>query len=215
MKPLAHLLLLLALCWSSTLTDAYFYVPNFMNSLPFQAGSAFATRNNSLIVFGGQNATTVYTNNLYQLTQTSDSFTWEELPQNNRPPGNLYGQAVISSTGQTMLLLGGLGEATVNQLVPIQMYSYNFSTQTWGAWANNNNANVTDVPYNRQMFSASYDNSNTVYIFGGSLNMSAIYQDFYALDTSTMSFTELPNPGQGRYGHTSSFLRYVHLCSHP
>lgn len=93
-----------------------------MSSLPFQAGSAFVTRNNSLIIFGGQNATTVYTNNLYQLTQTSDSFTWEELPQNNPPPGNLYGQAVISSTGQTMLLLGGLSEATVNREMPIQMY---------------------------------------------------------------------------------------------
>ncbi|CDS11467.1 hypothetical protein LRAMOSA03730 [Lichtheimia ramosa] len=177
-----------------------------MSSLPFQAGSAFVTRNNSLIIFGGQNATTVYTNNLYQLTQTSDSFTWEELPQNNPPPGNLYGQAVISSTGQTMLLLGGLSEATVNREMPIQMYSYNFSTQTWAGWANNNNANATNVPLNRQMFSASYDNSNTVYIFGGSLNNTAIYQDFYALDTRSMSFTPLPSPNQGRYGHTASFL---------
>lgn len=184
-----------------------------MSSLPFQAGSAFATRNNSLIIFGGQNATTVYTNNLYQLTQTSDSFTWEELPQNNPPPGNLYGQAVISSTGQTMLLLGGLAEATVNRELPIQMYSYNFSTQTWAGWANNNNANATNVPLNRQMFSASYDNSNTVYIFGGSLNNSAIYQDFYALDTRSMSFTPLPSPNQGRYGHTASYLRYVAMQS--
>ncbi|KAI9321079.1 hypothetical protein BX666DRAFT_1914183 [Dichotomocladium elegans] len=205
MKPSLGLLLLAAL-WSASLTHAYFYVPNFMSSLPFQGGSAFASRGSSLFIYGGENSTESYTSNMYQLTQTATSYTWQKVPQKSPGPPNRYGQAVISSSGSTMMLLGGMSATTNNQALPLQLYSYNFDQQTWSSWANNNNTNVTNVPLNRQLFSATYDNSSTIYIFGGALNQSAVFSDFYALDTSTFTFTQLQSPNQPRYGHTASLL---------
>ncbi|KAI7848065.1 hypothetical protein BDC45DRAFT_524491 [Circinella umbellata] len=190
---------------TASLTQAYFYVPNFMSTLPFQGGSAYATKGDSLIIFGGENATTSFTNKLYQLQQTSNTYTWKELPQQNPPPGALYGQAMVSNTGNTLIVMGGMTQATTDQVVPIQMYSYDFGTTKWNAAPTNTNASNT-VPFNRQMFSATYDNSSTVYIYGGSLNASAIFPDFYALNTQTLQFTQLPDPGIPRYGHTASLL---------
>ncbi|KAI9497965.1 hypothetical protein BDB00DRAFT_755847 [Zychaea mexicana] len=85
------------------------------------------------------------------------------------------------------------------------MYSYDFGTGAWAAAPTNVNA-TTAVPYNRQLFSATYDNSSTVYIYGGALNNTAIFSDFYALNTQTLAFTPLPTPGVSRYGHTASLL---------
>lgn len=205
MKLLATLLLLGL--WSATLSDAYFYVPNFMSSLPFQGGSAFAQRgSNSIVIFGGENGTTPYTNGLYQLQQTGDTFTWQALEQQNPPPGSTYGQAIVSNTGSTFLLMGGLSQTQSNQSLPLQMYSYNFDTKTWGAWGGNTNANASGVPLNRQRFTATYDNNTSVYIYAGVANNN-ILGDFYKLDTSKMQFTKLSDPGQPRYGHTASILR--------
>ncbi|KAI7875341.1 galactose oxidase [Lichtheimia hyalospora FSU 10163] len=86
------------------------------------------------------------------------------------------------------------------------MYSYSFESKSWGAWGGNSNTNATNVPLNRQRFTATYDNGTSVYIYGGSLNNTAIFGDFYKLDTGKMEFTALPNPGQPRYGHTASML---------
>ncbi|KAI9258033.1 hypothetical protein BDA99DRAFT_561472 [Phascolomyces articulosus] len=208
MMAISYFVLALLLS-TATLTQAYFYVPNFMSTLPFQGGSAYATRGDSIYIFGGENATSSHTNKLYQLQQTSTSFTWREVPQTNPPPGALYGQAMVSNTGKTMLLLGGMSDQTANQEIPLQLYSYNFDTTEWHAAPTNNNLNATaSIPYNRQLFSATYDNGTTLYIYGGSLNNTAIFPDFYKVDvgTSNFVFTELPNPGIPRYGHTASLL---------
>ena len=180
-----------------------------MSSLPFQGGSAFAQRGgDSIVIFGGENGTNPYTNGFFQLQQTGDTFTWQALEQQNPPPGVTYGQAIVSNTGSTFLLMGGLSQSALNQSSPLQMYSYNFESKTWGAWGGNTNTNATNVPVNRQRFTATYDNGTNVYIFGGgSLDNTAIYDDFYKLDTGKMEFTALPNPGQQRYGHTASMLR--------
>ncbi|KAI9319235.1 hypothetical protein BX666DRAFT_1924266 [Dichotomocladium elegans] len=205
MKALSLLLLSVL---SATLTNAYFYVPNFMSTLPFQGGSAFAKNNNSLYIFGGENATSTYTNSLYQLTQTESSYTWTTVPQTNPPPGTLYGQAVVYSSGKSMLLMGGLSNSTSNQALPLQMYSYSFDGHNWSTWAGNGNSSLAMsgvAPVNRYMFSATYDNNSKVYIYGGAFNNSAL-PDFYAFDVSTFQFTQLNNPNRPRYGHTASFL---------
>lgn len=203
--------LLVGLLWSATVCHAYFYVPNFMSTLPFKGGMAYATRGNSLILFGGENATTSYTNDLYQLTQTgqstTSSFTWQKLPQTNAPSGNLYGQGIVSKSGDTFLLMGGVSQSTVNQIVPLQMYSYSFSTQSWSAWPNNTMNATVGVPLNRQLFSATYDNDTMVYICGGALNASIIFNNCFGLNTNTMQFSQLANLPLPRYGHTASLLR--------
>ena len=194
--------------------DAYFYVPNFVANLPFKGGMATASRNNtSLVMFGGENVTTSYTNDFYQLTQVADTYNWQIIPQTNAPPGNLYGQAVVTNDNNNMFLLGGMTNTTNSQLVPLQVYQYSFQSQTWTASPNNNAVvgNTTALPYNRKLFSATYDNQNKVYIYGGAVNNSAsfIFSDFYSLDLTTQQYTKLPSPPQpiARYGHTASLLR--------
>ncbi|KAG0167483.1 hypothetical protein DFQ28_005978 [Apophysomyces sp. BC1034] len=179
-----------------------------MASLPFQGGMAYVQRNNSLIVYGGANATSRYTNKLYQLTQSTDTFTWEELPQQGPlPPGSVYSQAVLSTSGNNMLVIGGMySQATVQS--PLQIYVYRFDTHTWTASATNTPTNTTTgVPLNRKLFSATGDKSNNVYICGGiDANNSQVFSDFYMFSPTTLSFTKLPDVQEPRYGHTSSLL---------
>lgn len=192
-----------------SVTEAYFYVPSFMSNLPFQGGMASATKNNSLYMFGGENATTSYTNNLYKLDQLTDTFTWETVNQVNTPPGTLYGQAVMTNNDTQMYLLGGMTNATNNQSVPLQYYQFAFDTNTWAAATTNTNAtgNFT-MPLNRKLFSANYDSStNKIFIYGGALNENAIFSDLWSFDTTTQQFTQLPELGVPRYSHTASLLR--------
>lgn len=199
-------LLLLSLL---SVTEAYFYVPSFMSNLPFQGGMATAQKNNSLYMFGGENATTSYTNNLYRLEQLDNTFSWEAVNQVNTPPGTFYGQAVVTDNGSHMYLFGGMANATNNQMVGLQYYQFAFDTNTWTAPTTNTNStgNFT-IPLNRKLFSANYDSSNNkVYIYGGSLNESAIFRDLWSFDTTTQQFTQLQDPGVPRYAHTASLLR--------
>ncbi|KAG2204229.1 hypothetical protein INT46_008844 [Mucor plumbeus] len=169
---------------------------------------ASAAKNNSLYMFGGENATNSYTNNLYKLDQLTDTFTWETVNQVNTPPGTLYGQAVITNNDTQMYLLGGMTNATNNQLVPFQYYQFAFDTNTWTAPTTNTNAtgNIT-MPLNRKLFSANYDSSTSkIFIYGGSLNESAIFSDLWSFDTTTQQFTQLPELGVPRYSHTTSLL---------
>ncbi|RCI04781.1 hypothetical protein CU098_012460 [Rhizopus stolonifer] len=167
---------------------------------------ASAQRNMSLVMFGGENATTTYTNNLYQLTQTQDSFDWQVMTQNNPPPGTIYGQAVVSKDLNSMYLLGGVSNATANQQVPFQYYQFSFSNSSWTAGPTNSITNTTNMPLNRKLFSATYDGSNKIYIYGGALNESAIFYDFFSFDITTNQFTSLTAPNIPRYAHTGSYL---------
>lgn len=192
-----------------SVVDAYFYVPNFMSNLPFKGSMATATRNNSLILFGGENATNAYTQDLYQLTQTPTSFNWQVLLQNNPPPGTLYGQSVVTNNNNNMYLLGGMTNTTNNQVFPFQTYQYSFGSNTWTPSPLNNVSltNTTAVPLNRKLHSVTYDNNNKIYIYAGAINATAVYNDFFSLDISTQQYTSLPTPGVRRFGHTASFLR--------
>lgn len=189
-------------------TNAYFYVPTFMSNLPFQDGMAFAQRNNSLILFGGENATNTYTNNLYELSQLSDTFSWKTLNQTNTPPGTIYGQSIIHQN--TMHLFGGMTNSTTNQLIPLQHYQYSFQNQSWTSSstnAQNVSLNATTVPLNRKLFSATFDGNSKIYFYGGALNESAIFSDFWSYDLNTNQYTQLPNIQLPRYAHSASYLR--------
>lgn len=207
------LLLITLLLSSIAFTDAYFYVPNFMSNLPFQGGMATAQRNNTLLMFGGENATNRFTNNLYQISQLPNTFQWQVLEQNNRPPGTLYGQAIVANNNNHMYLLGGVTNTTINQVAPFQYYQFAFDTNTWTAAATNNgnvSSNATITPMNRYAFSATYDGQNKIYILGGAIsgiNGTKFFNDFYVLDTTTHQFTQLPGPNVSRSGHTASYLR--------
>jgi hypothetical protein len=197
--------------------QAYFYVPSFMNSLPFRGGMAFAQKNDSLYLFGGENATVHYTNDLYKLTQTSTSYTWEVVPQINPPNGTVYSQSYITADGENMVLLGGMSNTTYGRGLPLQMYTYNFGSKTWTAHPNNN-ANLTSTSpgfiYNRQFFSASHDKKNQLtYIFGGAVSPAnpssgsgTVFNDLHVLDANLNAKRLEPTPF-GRYGHTASVLR--------
>ena len=195
----------LLLSWISAI-EAYFYVPNFASVLPFTGGMATAQRNSSLIMFGGETPLSTFNNsNMYELTQTSNSFDWRTINQVNAPPGNIYGQAVVSSDQNRMYLLGGMTNATDNREVPFQYYTFNFQNNSWTAAPTNTNA--TNMPLNRKLFSATYDNANKIYIYGGALNSTAIFNNFFSFDISTNQFTPLASPNVYRFGHTASYLR--------
>ncbi|KAG0175531.1 Acyl-CoA-binding domain-containing protein 5 [Apophysomyces sp. BC1015] len=175
-----------------------------MATLPFKGGMASAQRNNSLILFGGENATVGYANDLYQLTQTADSYTWKILPQ--APVGVTYGRSVVS--GDNFHVFGGISPDTVNRALPFQMYTYSFTNGNWAAAQSNTNLNATGIPLNRQLFSATtYNNGNNVYICGGSLNASYVFPpELWSLDLTTMKYQQLPSPPVARYGHSASLL---------
>jgi N-acetylneuraminic acid mutarotase len=188
---------------------AYFYVPTFMSNLPFQDGMAYAQRNNSLVLFGGENATDTYTNNMYQLTQLSDTFSWETLNQTNTPPGMIYGQSIIHQ--DTMHVFGGITNSTSDQFVPLQHYQYSFQNQSWSSSTTNTQTislNSTTMPLNRKLFSSTFDGTSKVYFYGGALNESIIFSDFWSFDINTSQYTRLPNINLPRYAHSASYLRY-------
>lgn len=188
--------------------QGYFYAPNLASTLPFKGGMAFAQRNQSMILFGGENATTAYTNDLYQLTQTSNGYVWNILPQSNPPPGTTFGEAIYTTQGDSLYLLGGISQTTANQVLPMQVYQYSFESQAWQTLGNGSTNATGGAPNNRQLFSASLDQSgNKVYIFGGALNMTASFNDLWEFDLSTRTFTQLPSFSVAIYGHTSSLLR--------
>ncbi|KAI8987259.1 hypothetical protein BDF20DRAFT_849116 [Mycotypha africana] len=191
-----------------TLSEAYFYVPDFMANLPFKGGMSAAQKDKSLILFGGENATTTYTNDLYQLTRVADTFTWQTLSQQNAPPGNVYGQAIITKDNKNMFLMGGMTNTTNNQIIPLQYYQYSFDSSSWSPAITNGNTSIDPkgIPLNRKLFSATYDGSSKVYIYGGALNETAIFSDFWMMDLNTKKFTPLPSPNIPRYAHTASYL---------
>lgn len=195
------------------LVEGYFYIPTFMNNLPFKGGMAFAQNNNSLYLFGGENATSGYTNDLYQLTQTSNSFNWQIVPQINTPNGTTYAQSYFTADGQNMILLGGMSNTTFGRGLPLQIYSYNLATNTWTANQNNFNTNIsTPVPanfvYNREFFSATYDKKNQLtYIFGGAVSgANTVFNTLHVYDAN-FNAKALASTPYGRYGHTGSILR--------
>jgi N-acetylneuraminic acid mutarotase len=167
--------------------------------------------NNSLYLFGGENATVTYTNDLYKLTQTDSTYTWEVVPQTNAPNGTIYGQGYVTSDNQNMVVMGGVTNATKASAMNLQIYSYNFASQTWTANASNNavvSENDTSVLFNREAFSATYDSkTQQTYVFGGTLAArDAIFSDFRVLDAN-FKVTNLNTPNVGRYGHTASLTR--------
>ncbi|KAI7873938.1 uncharacterized protein EV154DRAFT_430556 [Mucor mucedo] len=56
------------------------------------------------------------------------------------------------------------------------------------------------------MHTATYDNQNGIYIYGGAFNGSIIFNDFFYLDITTQQYTSLPITGIPHYGHTASLL---------
>ncbi|KAI7895716.1 uncharacterized protein EV154DRAFT_412968 [Mucor mucedo] len=53
---------------------------------------------------------------------------------------------------------------------------------------------------------ATYDNQNGIYIYGGAFNGSILFSDFFYLDITTQQYTSLPTTGIPQYGHTASLL---------
>ncbi|KAI8076916.1 uncharacterized protein BX664DRAFT_287828 [Halteromyces radiatus] len=197
------LLLLIVLLTSPTL--AYYSQPNLLTVIPFKQGLAYIKREQSIIVFGGESNNAKYTNDLNQLTQTATGYNWTSLAQQNIPPAVAYGQAVISKDGNSMIVLGGITNTTVNQVYPLQLYQYNFNTATWSNQTNTNNVTNTAAPLNRWLFSATPDtNTGQIYIYGGVVNDTSIFSDFWLFDPSTSGFTAMPAPTIRRYGHTAS-----------
>lgn len=190
--------------------QGYYYLSSLANSLPFKGMMASARSNNALYLFGGENATARYSNDLYKLTQTSDGFTWSVVQQTNAPAGTASSQAFVSSDQQNMVLLGGMSADTVGKVAPLQINTFNFASQSWTSNTNQNQTITNDFIYNREAFSATYDSSSqNTYVFGGD-NTSAVFSSLHKLDSSFQS-SALQSAPEARYGHTTSILRY---CCH-
>lgn len=211
MKNLLSFLLLSTVLLVNSV-QGYFYVPTFMNNLPFKGGMAYAQKNDSLYLFGGENATVGYTNDLYKLTQTATSYNWEIVPQQNAPNGTTFGRSYITADGQNMVLMGGMSATTFGRGLPMQIYTYNFASQSWTANPNNANTNVSNpIPanfvYNREFFTATYDAKNQkTYVFGGAVSKSnTVFNSLHVYDANFQA-TALPSTQYGRYGHAAGVL---------
>ncbi|GAA5813905.1 hypothetical protein MFLAVUS_007393 [Mucor flavus] len=192
--------------------QAYFYVPTFMNNLPFKGGMASAQRNDSLYLFGGENATTRYTNDLYQLTQTATSYNWQRVEQISPPNGTTYSQSFFTADNKNMVLMGGMSETTEGRGLPLQIYNFNLDSKTWTAHNQNKNETVGNPPpanfvYNREFFTATYDAKNQkTYVFGGAISkLNAVFNTLHVYDANFVPIALAPAP-YGRYGHTTSIL---------
>ncbi|KAG0844286.1 hypothetical protein G6F18_002012 [Rhizopus arrhizus] len=186
--------------------QAYFYLSSLANSLPFKGMMASAQANSSLYLFGGENATSRYSSDLYKLTQTSDGYTWSILPQTNPPEGTASSQAYVTSDLQNLVVMGGMSKSTVGVVSPLQISSYNFASQTWTSHTNRNQTvGSASFIYNRESFSATYDRSSqTTYVFGGD-NSSVVFSSLHKLDAN-FQVTPLTSAPEARYGHTTSIL---------
>ncbi|SAL99254.1 hypothetical protein [Absidia glauca] len=219
------LLLLALLAFASTITTVhgYFYVPNFMATLPFGGGMATAQRNNSMILFGGETDSTAYANTLYQLTQNDTGYTWKSLPQNNAAQGVVYAQAIVSQDQSSLMVIGGqgnfsaatqqvaapAGNSTSNSTapasnttsLPLQLQLYSFASGNWSTYSPPAN---TAMPPNRKLFSATYGAAaNKIYIYGGASSESQVFSDLWVMDAAHATFTQL-TPYYQRYGHSGS-----------
>ncbi|KAI9312370.1 hypothetical protein BX666DRAFT_1986808 [Dichotomocladium elegans] len=195
------------LAFTSSRVHSYFST-DIMVQLPLKSMMATAARNNSMILFGGENATEPFTTDLYQLTATDSSFDWVVLTQNNPPPATSKAQGVYVEKADSFVIVGGITATTAFQSAPLQIYVYYFSNQTWIAAPTNSVINTTiSLPVNRQEHSVAIDQASaTMFIYGGVFNSSAM-NDFWAWDTTTMTFTQLPpTTNIAHYGHTMSLL---------
>ncbi|KAG2225048.1 hypothetical protein INT45_003248 [Circinella minor] len=200
-------LLILLLLFSIDYCHGYFNAPNLQTTLPFAGMTASAQRNNSLLLFGGETTTDLYTNDFFQLTQTENGFSWATLSQINPPPPTSMGQAVYVDGSDSLLLIGGVSSASNNLQVPIQIYLHDFASTNWQTWAGNNATNATGIPFNRKEFSVSLDNqASRIYVYGGSINDTHVFNDLWVLDMATMAFAQLPSSDVARYGHSTSLL---------
>lgn len=193
--------------------QAYFYVPSFMNNLPFKGGMASAQHNNSLYLFGGENATSKYTNDLYQLTQTSTTYNWQRVEQITPPNGTLYSQSFFTADGENMILMGGMSNATAGRGLPMQIYNFNLPSKTWTAHNQNKNESVgnpipADFVFNKEFFTATYDPKNKLtYVFGGAITaLNTVFNTLHVYDAQFVPKALAPTQF-GRYGHTTSILR--------
>lgn len=198
----------MVVAWLLPAAHAYFDTGADTDKLPFMDGMVSVNRNGSIIYYGGENATDPYTNQMYSLSNIlGGAPTWTTIPQTNQGPAVLYAQAVISSTGESMLLFGG-SNPVVAANVTLNTYQYSFSTNTW----TQPNTTGTTRPQNRMMFSATLVGSKA-YIYGGvATDNSAPFNDFWSVDLSNgqYTWTNLTTTGLPyRYGHTATALPYV------
>ncbi|KAI7850698.1 hypothetical protein BDC45DRAFT_487490 [Circinella umbellata] len=198
---------ILLLQFSIDYCHGYFNVPNLQNILPFVTEMAYAQRNNSLILFGGEGESGSYTNDFFQLTQTGNDFSWATLSQINPPPPTFMSQAVYVYESNSFLLIGGMSSANQELAVPIQIYLHDFASTNWQPWSGNNATNTTNIPLNRKEFSVSLDNqASRVYVYGGAINGTFVFNELWAFNVATMAFTQLPSSDVARYGHSTSLL---------
>ncbi|GAB5594037.1 hypothetical protein Unana1_08937 [Umbelopsis nana] len=198
------LLALVVACLSPS-AYAYFNTGADTDSLPFMDGMVSVNRNNTIIYYGGENATSLYTNQMYALSNIlSGSPTFTQVQQTNAGPAVLYAQAVISTSGNNMLLLGGKNPVIPSN-VSLGVYQYSFLTN---AWSTANTTGAT-MPQNRMMFSATFVGSK-LYVYGGvTTDNLGYFNDFWALDLSNdqYAWTNLTSAGLPiRYGHTATAL---------
>ncbi|KAJ2964831.1 hypothetical protein NQZ79_g247 [Umbelopsis isabellina] len=199
------LLLAMAVAWLLPAVHAYFDTGADTDQLPFMDGMVSVNRSGSIIYYGGENATDPYTNQMYSLSNIlGGAPTWSTIPQTNLGPAVLYAQAVISASGESMLLFGG-SNPMVAANVTLNTYQYSFSSNSW----TQPNTTGTTRPQNRMMFSATLVGSKA-YIYGGvATDNSGYFNDFWSVDLSSGQYvwTNLTTAGLPYlYGHTATAL---------
>lgn len=207
-----QLLLALVVACLSPAAHAYFDTGANTDAFPFMDGMVSVNRNNTIIYYGGENATTPYTNQMYGLSNIlTGSPTFNKIQTTNAGPAVLYAQAVISASGDSMLLLGGTNPVIASN-VSLGVYQFSFPTNTWFTV----NATGATMPQNRMMFSATLVGSK-LYVYGGvTTDNLGYFNDFWSLDLASgqYAWTNLTSAGLPiRYGHTATALPYVFFLS--
>jgi hypothetical protein len=159
---------------------------------------------NSLYLFGGENDTVAFSNELYKLTLTGNTFSWESVRQINAPNGNVAGQGYIKSDNQSMVVMGGYTAA----MKDFEIHTYNFASQTWTAntiAATNPDALIFS---NRKSFSATYDpNTQQTYVYGGYDYTTKNFTNDFVVFDENFQLTYLTTPSNAYTGHSASLTR--------
>jgi hypothetical protein len=160
--------------------------------------------NNSLLVFGGLNASSANLNELWKYDIATNA--WSQLSPSGGPPTIRYDHtAVYDSVNAAMLVYGGRDGSTSKN----ELWKYTIATNTW--------AQVTfsgSITARREHVAIYEASQQLMWVWGGYTTTSV--GELWKYDVVANSFTQITqtSPPSNRYGHTAAYdptNRYMYL----
>ncbi|OMJ69069.1 hypothetical protein SteCoe_33305 [Stentor coeruleus] len=164
--------------------------------------SAFNPATNEIIIFGGQDTTTLeYLNSLY--TFNIGTLVWREIiPQSyENPPGLILGEIFLVDSKKILLFFGKTADT-----ISSEVYSFDLKTNRWAV----ENLTGDDIEGRMNYAFADYIYNNTRYlaIYGG-LTLNGIDNGLFIIEFNTLNCRKMMNFGAvPNKGYDLSFVYY-------